>query len=101
MQIRCAQAIGACPYGTTTKVLDIRGCHGWKIALARTVRAAVQTFNALIRLPLFTLNLFHFNSGSEIYVGCDNGELLRFALQASTTDAVRPIQSTGFPANYR
>ncbi|KAI1785955.1 hypothetical protein LXA43DRAFT_1035556 [Ganoderma leucocontextum] len=25
--------------------------------------------------------------GSEIYIGCDNGELLRFALQASTSEA--------------
>jgi hypothetical protein len=29
--------------------------------------------------------------GSEIYVGCSNGELLRFVLQADNPDTVRPI----------
>lgn len=42
----------------------------------------------LRRLYGLTLTLVSFELGSEIYVGCDNGELLRFALQASTPEAV-------------
>lgn len=31
-----------------------------------------------------------YNSGSEIYVGCSNGELIRFALQADDPNKVGP-----------
>ncbi len=44
----------------------------------------------------FMLTLVSLELGSEIYVGCDNGELLRFALQASTSEAVRST----WPARY-
>ena len=30
--------------------------------------------------------------GSEIYVGCDNGQLIRFALQADSPDALESYQ---------
>ena len=100
VHIRCAQAIGMLLFVSVERLLlagfgvecvNVVDCNACVPHLTHdahnmhsftSLLCTVLCHNALKVLMAFRI------IGSEIYVGCDNGELLRFALQPSNSEAV-------------
>ena len=100
VHIRCAQAIGMLLFvsverlllaGFAVECVNVVDCNACVPHLTHdpydmhsftSLLCTVLCHNALKVLMAFRI------IGSEIYVGCDNGELLRFALQPSNSEAV-------------
>ena len=107
VHIRCAQAIGMLLFVSLERLLSAGfavECVNVVDCNARMPHLTHYPHDMHSFTPLLCAVLYHSALkvlmafcmlGSEIYVGCDNGELLRFALQPSNSEAVRtsPIRA--------